>query len=133
MRVLVMGPPERETLKKLREHAESNVLSFDDLLDIKNKQAPVVGHRKEHVCIIPTDFRVVYSVEQHPYKQQTGDKPSFATLRHASISVPAEGKMPTPEACQMIIAELGFKSDFEDCMIDVSTENEVVGIIEEFK
>jgi hypothetical protein len=128
MRVLVIGESEKEILGKLREYAEKHVLSFDDLLDIKNGTEAVVGDREEHSCIVPQDFRVVYSIEKHPLKDGGG----FATIRHASISVPTEGKLPNVEACHMIIMELGFKNDLPDCMISIE-EGRAINIMEEMK
>jgi hypothetical protein len=128
MRNLVIGPDERLLLDTLRQHAEDNVLSFDDLLDIKNGQAMVVGNRKEHRCVVPDNFRIVYSVEEHPLKDGSG----FAKLRHASISVPDKGKLPNPHACEMIIMELGYKNRFLECMVDIE-EGRAVNIIEVFQ
>lgn len=128
MRVLVIGESEKVALGKVKEYAEKNVLSFDDLLDIKNGTEPVVGDRKEHSCIIPQDFRVVYSVEKHPLKNGKG----FAKIRHTSISVPEEGKLPNVQACEMIIMELGFKNPLQDCILSVE-EGRAINIMEEME
>lgn len=132
MRVLVIGQEERASLGKIKEFAESNVLSFDDLLDIKNNTEPNVGNRPNHWCIIPDNFRVVYSVEMHPNKDGSG----FTKLRAMSMSVPNEGKLPNPDACNMVMIELGFKGTLEDCYVRIENdENDVphaILIIEEF-
>ncbi len=129
MRVLVIGQEEKTSLTKLREFAEKNILNFDDLLDIKNGAEPVVGDRPGHSCIIPVDFRVVFSVELHPNKDGSG----FTKLRLMSMSVPTEGKLPNPEACKMVMSELGFQSELEDCYVKIEDGDRAILIIEEFK
>lgn len=128
-----MGPPERESIKQVKEFAEKNVLSFDDLLDIKNGAAPFVGRRKGHSCIIPSDFRIVYSVELHPKKDGSG----FTKLRVMSMSVPAEGKLPSVESVQMVLPELGYTSKFEDSYVTVENDSKgepvAIVVMEEFK
>lgn len=128
-----MGPPEKESIKKVKEFAESHVLNFDDLLDIKNGAEPFVGNRKGHSCIIPQDFRIVFSVEMHPRKDGKG----FTKLRVMSMSVPAEGKLPSVEAVQMVLPELGFTSKFEDSYVtmenDAKGEPVAIVVMEEFK
>ena len=126
MRVLVIGPSEKEILKKLKENAEQNVFSFDDLLDMYNKRVPIVGEREGFTCTIPATFRIAYSIEEHPLKDGKG----FKKLRHASISVPEIGKLPNPEACNMIIEELGYKNKLDGCVVHV--EDRAINIIEEF-
>lgn len=128
MRVLVMGPEEKDKLSKLKENAIKNIFSFDDLLDMKNEQAPIPGDIDGFSCIIPDGFRVVYSIEHHPKTDGSG----FTPIRHASISVHEEGKLPNPHACEMIIAELGFTNPLENCLIDVEG-GYAINVMEEYK
>lgn len=101
----------RNILNALREHAEDNPISFDDLLDIHNGREPSIGDRPGFSCVIPTGFKVVFSIEYQPIRGS--DK--FARTRHASFSV--NEKTPHPEACKMIMAALGFKKGLEGCMV----------------
>lgn len=126
MRPLVIGPEEKEKLQALKDNAEQNILSFDDLLDIKNKREPLVGDRPGFSCEIPVGFRVVFSLENHPMKDGSG----FKTIRHMSMSVDAEGKLPNPIACKMIMEELGYKSELIDCIISIE-RNHAINILEE--
>lgn len=128
-RPLVIGPEEQEKLKALRENAENNVFSFDDLLDIKNG-APPPGDREGFSCVLPVDFKVVYTVEMMPRKDGSG----FTKIRHMSMSVPTPGRLPSVQACEMVMEELGFKNKIQsgECMVHVEQEI-AVNVMEAYK
>lgn len=127
MRPLILGEEQKETLLKLKQNAESNPLSFDDLLDIYNGHQPMVGDREGFSCIIPVGYRVCLSIEDQPKKDGSG----FMKTRHMSVSVATEGKLPNPEACKMIMSELGFKKELHECIVDFDTESKrAISIIE---
>jgi len=96
--VLVIGPEEKEKLKKLKETAEANVLSFQTLMS-----GTPIGDNPNHAIYIPADFRVVYSVEEQPNP--------LGRCRHLSVSVSREGRVPHPASLKMIAEELGFRND----------------------
>ena len=120
MRPLVIGENEKEALSKLKQNAESNIFSFDDLLDMKNEVTEIVGDRPDFFCYIPVGYRVVYSIEEHPLKEGGG----FLKIRHASISVDKPKSLPSPEACELIIKELGYENGMENCQLSIENISE---------
>jgi hypothetical protein len=115
MRILVIGPAEKETLEALKKNAEAHPLSFDDLLDVYNKREPSIGDRPGFSCIIPDGFRTVFSIECQPKKDGSG----FLKTRHVSISVPDPDKVPSVESCEMITRELGFTEPRENQYVHI--------------
>lgn len=97
MSVLVLGPEEKESLKTLREYAETHPMTMDDLLDIINGDRGSAGDFPEFTRNIPVGYRVVFSVEQ----QVSGD------IRHLSISYDKD--IPPLEAVELIMGEMGFE------------------------
>lgn len=67
------------------------------------KQAHLAQMTKQSLTIPgPWDFCVTYSLEAgHP----------VGLCRHMSMSIMREGRVPSPEAVQMVARELGFKGD----------------------
>lgn len=122
MRPLIIGENEKRELLRIKYYAESNPFSVDNMLDIYNRSLPPIGENKKHVCVIPIDFRVVFSIET----QKKG------LARHVSISVPDINRSPSIEACDMIIKELGFKNTvtFIAMKGGIYLEKNVVNIIE---
>ena len=100
--ILVIGSNEIESLVKLREYAENNIVPLDDLL----KQIPI-GDNPNHAVRVPVDFRVVFSIEEQP----------SGLFRHMSVSVSREEKVPTPETIRIIAQHLGFYSGVKEGMI----------------
>ena len=101
MRMLIIGPQEKFVLETLREKAEAEPFSFDDLLDIYNKNAEPAGDRGFAV-VLSEGFRVVFTHEENgPEKNMT---------RHLSVSVDDPRRVPSPDAISALMAELGFKS-----------------------
>lgn len=99
MTVLVMGAEEKEALKTLREYAEANPVSMDDLLDQMNGKRDSVGNMPEHTRYIPDSYKVVFSIEEQPP----------GPCRHLSVSCKSE--IPAIEAVAMIASEIGFSVD----------------------
>lgn len=119
MRPLVIDEEAKIKLQTLKEFAERNPLSVDDLLDIHNKSEPPVGDREGFSCEIPFGFRIVFSVEPQPK----------GPARHLSISVDAPNRMPNPVAVQLLMQELGFDKELEECYVYFEDKN-AVNIIE---
>lgn len=105
MRALITDNLVREKVRRVIEYAAKHVLSIDDLLDIYNKQEPVVGDRPEHVCHIPIGYRVVYNHE----------KQNIGVMKHISISVDTPGKLPNIEAVREILKLFDIETPLEDC------------------
>lgn len=63
MGALFIDDDTRGKITAVIAHAEKNIFSMDDLLDLLNKQALPAGDRKGFSCIIPVGYRCVYSLE----------------------------------------------------------------------
>lgn len=111
MRLLIVDDLVRDNVKRLLEYANKHVFSMDDLLDIYNKQAPVIGDRPEFVCEIPVGFRVVYNHEEQ----------NIGVVKHISISVDKPGALPNVEAVKEILRLFNIETSLEDC--DVRLED----------
>lgn len=107
----ILSDKSKSHLTALKNYAEANPISFDDLLDIRNGREPFIGDRPGHSCTIPAGFRVVFSIEYQPVK----DSNEFAKTRHASFSI--HDRVPHPDACKALMTELGFKKELEDCIV----------------
>lgn len=126
MRVLIIGEEERQRIKEIREYAENNPFSFDDILDIKNGHEPAPGDIDKFAFRLPGGIRVVFTIDEQPLKNGAG----FTKVRHISLSVPVKDKLPSPEACELILVEFGFKNKLEDCYVHLEEEG-CVNIMEE--
>jgi hypothetical protein len=108
--VLSIGNEERAILKKLKEHAEANIVPEENL---NNREA--VGVDDNYVAKIPADFRVVFSLEQQP----------LGLMRHLSLSVSRPGRIPHLMSLQMIAENFDFRTDANESLdIDNLTKND---------
>lgn len=96
MGLLIIDTDAKQRIAKLKTYAESNELSFDDLLDISNDPSKAVGYLKEHNCKLDMGYRVVFTIEQQPKFK----------AKHISISL--NEKHPPLEAVELILEEFGF-------------------------
>lgn len=94
-RVLLIGDIERAAIKNLIFYAENNKISYDQMKKIMAREIAPPGDNENHVITIPLNFRVVFSIEQHP----------GGWFNHLSISIPNKNKTPHPNAVEMIMAE----------------------------
>jgi hypothetical protein len=110
MRALIIDKAAREALQKLVVHAEANVFTMDDLLDLHNGQGPMAGDLDGYSCVLPVGFRVVFSIEdQVPGK-----------VWHLSMSVDKDDRLPNPHAVEVVMKELGFKNELHECSFDLA-------------
>lgn len=97
---LILGNPERAVLQQMVAHAEAHRINIDDMRRrIKHPSKPI-GDEPGYSCEIPTCFRCVYSIEEHPK----------GWARHLSVSVMKKDRAPSPIAVNEIMAAIGFKS-----------------------
>lgn len=108
---LIFGERERASLEALRELAAAHPV---DMTGINERLATAPGKRahmdqmNEQTVVIPVGFLVTFSVERgHP----------CGTCRHMSMSSPAKGRAPTPEAVWAIAEALGFAGGLEACTV----------------
>lgn len=123
MRPLVINEQVVESIKSLVKYAEGHIFSMDDLLDIYNKQLAPAGDDEAFVRIIPVGYRVVFSIEE-----QVGVK-----VRHLSISIDQDDKLPGPHAVTEIMNLIGFKNAMKDCLVKtepISQNRAAINIIE---
>jgi hypothetical protein len=93
---------DKEKLNDLKVFADQNRIAVDELLDIYNGRELPVGERPGFTIFLPIDLKVVFCIE---YQKQ-------GWARHLSMS--QRDKLPHPEAVNMVMKELGFKSNFYD-------------------
>lgn len=124
MRVLIIGPKEKEKLQRLKEFAEANPIQYAEMMKIMNGKKNPVGDDPRFVAYIPEGFRVVYSVEA----QKAG------LMRHCSISVRGNGKLPNVAAVDELIKLLGFSGIHEgaanNAYIWLENDDSAINILE---
>lgn len=123
MRVLLIDDSIRAKIKTLIDYAEKNPFSMDELLDTHNKELAPAGDMDGFSLQIPMGYMVVYSIEKQP----------MGKVRHLSVSVGTENKMPSQESVQMIMEEFGFKNKLLNCSVsieEVSPVKKAINILE---
>jgi hypothetical protein len=121
MRPFFLGKEQRQQLKKIKEYAEANPYSMDDLLDAHNDKKLNAGHSKNNRCIIPVDFLIVYSIEETTIFPTN----SSHFLRHLSIAIPSKDRLPAPETVSLVMEELGFKGGLSDAVKILKEEGRI--------
>jgi hypothetical protein len=123
MRLLVIDSNIREKIAALVKYAEENPVSIDELLDTINKQAKPVGDFSQHTLNLPFGYRLVYSIEEQPKGR----------IRHLSMSVNEDEKLPNIEVVKEVLKIIGFKNELENCMIkleNISPKRQAVNVLE---
>jgi hypothetical protein len=101
MKLLVIGPTEKDKLIDLRRNAEKNPYSLDMLHDLEAGKIPPMGSIEGFYCYIPDGFRAVFSINQHP----------GGWCRHLSVSVKEKDLIPPLPALWAICNELGYETN----------------------
>jgi hypothetical protein len=122
----LIGPVEIEALHQLREMAAAHPVDMQKLVpQLKNKKGKRrhMDQMNRQSVMIPVEFLVTFSIETgHP----------AGTCRHMSMSSPAPGRVPLPEAIWMAAEELGFIGGLERCMVWLEdlTQGKAVNVVQ---
>lgn len=105
MAALIIGPDERAAIAELVAVASAEP-PFDPkaVMAMADTEAGVDAIRDymlTHSLLLPIGYRVTYSREVQPKAPPPG------LCHHLSISVDRPGKLPSPEAVEMILQEFG--------------------------
>lgn len=110
---LVITPEVRATLRRLRDFAGSRPTDMAAVMDLQKSDEGKRQHWKDmHARTVtipgPWPFEVTFSIEaNHP----------GGTMRHMSMSIRREGRVPHPAGLWMVAEELGFAGGLEACRI----------------
>lgn len=121
MSVLIIDEAAKERIKEVKEYAERNHYSIDDLLDIKNGAQEPPGDNGFYSCHLMTGYRVVYTIEHQP---------SIGLVRHMSISL--NEQLPSVPSVKLIMDEFGFESQLEECytFIENTPTGKAINVLE---
>jgi hypothetical protein len=111
MRPLIIEEKISEGIAGLVAHAEKNPFSVDELLDIYNLEGAIPGTMEDFTLYIPCGYRIVFTIEEQP----------AGRIRHLSVSVDKEGKLPNVNAVLLIMGEIGFKKPLDECKVSIET------------
>ena len=113
------------TINSLIKNAEENVISSDDMRQIRNMEQPHVRDRNGFSGRIGK-IKCVFSIEHHPKADGSGTAP----CRHLALSAP--GKLwPSKEDAEQLMAEFGFRGTVENCGISTETSpSQTVNIVQ---
>jgi hypothetical protein len=114
MHALMIGPTEREAIKKLKAYAAEDLLSPGYMLYLAKFNEPAFRDMmKSYSIALPVDYSVTYTHEIH------------AMVRAHHISISANSGLPAVAAVNMILEEFGM------IKLDVNAPNEMVKIYRE--
>lgn len=102
LRPFIIDDTTKQAIERIKSYAETHVYSMDDLLDIKNneKDSIIAGDQEGFTCLLPFGYKVVFSMEDQP----------AGMVRHLSVSVDTEGKMPSQLVVSQIMKLIGFEN-----------------------
>lgn len=112
MRVLQIGPKEKEAIQTLIDYAEGHRVD-GELLQRSLRREWAVGDDPNYICYIEQGYRIVYSIEQQP----------IGWCRHLSVSVDDTNKLPHPAAIELLMEEFGFRCKLKECLNTWIEEN----------
>lgn len=101
-------------LGRLREYAEINRFSFNDLLEIRSGNKSPAGDDPNFSQNIPVGYKVVFTYEQHPDRHLPD---TYHWLKHLSVSVDEANCYPNEAAVDFIMKQLNFKNSFDKCHV----------------
>lgn len=99
--------------------AKKYPMTLETLQKIASGAMPAAGDLGKYTCILPDDFKCVFSFEYHP----------GGLMRHLSISHRVE-KYPHRQAVKLIMQFFGFTRSLEQCAVWNETPYRAINIVE---
>jgi hypothetical protein len=121
MRALVIDEDTKSQIKDIISFAEKHRRDLSTLKKTMEGLVPPVGDILGHSMKIYRGYRAVYSIEEQP----------CGWCRHLSVSVDAEGKLPSIPAVEVLMGEFGFSGTINDCLNVWVEENMAVNILQQ--
>lgn len=128
IRPLIIDEELRLKIAGMVEHAEKNIFTLEDMKNLMRGEANPAGDLYGFNMETIFGYRVVYSIEEHPYKAG-----GIALCRHLSMSVDEPGKLPNEYAIQEIMGLIGFKNKLKQCKVwleDYMPGHKAVNVVE---
>ena len=105
MTALIIGDNERQQIAELKAVAAANPMDARSILDVAKRDLAAFRDMMQTLSVkLPVGYSVCYSQEVQP------EAPTPTKLaHHISISVDRSGKLPSPEAVEMILEAFGLQ------------------------
>lgn len=110
-------------LAALKEFAEQNPFSLDEIKKIISGESLPPGEREGYTLLLPPCWKLVYSIGVYPKKSE-----GTSVVRHMSISLSKPGRVANLVLVTLICKALGFP-EIEKCYI--TCEDEIVEVMAE--
>lgn len=126
VRPLLVDKDLTDQIDSLVAYAEKNPINMDYLLDQKNGEEKPPGDYAEYTRNLPFGYRVVFTVELQP----------AGKIRHLSMSVPEDGKLPNEFAVTEIMRLIGFQNELRKCRVhieDIGPKRQAINVLEIIK
>jgi hypothetical protein len=125
---LILSPVVVAGLHRLRGFAARRPIEMAPVVEqIKTPEGMKEHMRRMHAQTIripgPYPFDVTFSIENHP----------GGMMRHMSMSIVREGRVPSPEAVWMVAEELGFSGGLESSQVwfeDLTDGSKAVNVVQ---
>jgi hypothetical protein len=112
MRPLIIDDKIKEEIQRLKDHAEKNIFTIDDLKKIVSREVPHISSRPGFTIEIPIGYHVVFSMSEQ----------KLGIARELSVSINDSDKKISPEAMQLLLDEFGFDHPITECVVKESSK-----------
>jgi hypothetical protein len=103
---LVIDPAVKDQIREIIALAHERPIPLEVIQLLAAGEPMPQGLHDDFTLVIPMGFPVIYTHEVQPN----------GILRHMSMSVNLEGRVPHPEAVRMVMQEFGYVNDLEHCI-----------------
>ena len=110
MAALIIDEKIEGQIADLKAFAEKNTITSDQMIAISEGRLPPIGDDPRYHIFIPLNYRVVYTVEEHPMQDGGG----YRRCKHISVSISKKGRCPTLEAVNEFLKLFKFKNRIDE-------------------
>lgn len=107
MRALIIDENSSRKIKQVIEYAKKHPHNVEIIRKRMTGDYPVPIDYEGFTCVIPMDFKCVYTIEEHPH----------GWSHHLSVSVPEPTKLPNIEAVKMLMREFEMTTPIKECHV----------------
>lgn len=118
MRPLIITEETQQKIFDLIEFAEESKIPLSEMKKIAAGILPPVGDFKTHSIEIPFNYRIVFSIEEHP----------GGWFKHLSISVPGRGNYPSVPSVEIIASQFDMP-DLKQCYVYAEEGVEAINVL----
>lgn len=124
---IIIDESTKKRINEIKSYAEAHPYSLEQMEEMdRNPHNIDDAEMRKFRTVVPFNLCVCYVIET----QLVNKEP--VVMRHMSVYMDGQHKLPNPFAVSMMMEEFGFKSELKDCHVFLADNDTIINVMERY-